>query len=166
VRPALSSHHGCRPSPARSPRALHHPHYTHHSPALTYTLSVATVEARMAGFVAQRRHVPSGEPPLPPREPVADGNPAIGCGANPRAPYTHHPSPPRADAAGVTNSGELGPPFPVPASWRTPLSVAVSPSPSSLSLSCGTRHETTLPLPSAPVRLSLSLSHCHVGPWP
>jgi len=44
--------------------------------------------------------------------PVADGNPAIGRGVTPRAPCTYYTPPPRTDATGVANSGELGLPLP------------------------------------------------------
>jgi hypothetical protein len=56
---------------------------------------------------------------------------------DPRAPYTLHPSLLRANAAGVTNLGKLGPPSPVPTSRRPPPSVTITLSPPSLSPPCG-----------------------------
>ena len=125
--PAPPSRHGRRPSPTRSPRAPHHLHHTHHLPALTYTLTVAMVEDHMAGFTTQRCRVAFGEPP---QAPVADDNPTIDRGMTPRAPCTHHLSPPRANTAGVTNSSEPGLPLPCSGITAVTPSIIISLSPS------------------------------------
>ena len=87
--------------------------------------------------------------------PVIGSNPTIGCGVTPRAPSATHPSPPRANAAGVSRSGKPNAsspisvtgavtsvhchhpssPFPVSAMWdrvetALPLSPCLHPSPS------------------------------------
>jgi hypothetical protein len=124
-------------------------------------LLVAMVEAHMAGFAAQRHCVPSGEPPPPPRAPIANRNPAIGRDATLRAPYTRHPSPPRADATGVTNSGEPEPPLPYSSITAVTLVHRHPPLSPSLSLSgeLGVeRRRRYRQLPSVSLPLSLSLS--------